>query len=75
MLTVRLDEQLEGRLDSIARARGRTRSELVREVLEQYVERDAYLAECRRQSLLACHSASEQDELDWIEAVQDEGEP
>jgi predicted transcriptional regulator len=41
-LTIRLDAELEADLERIARARHRTKSDLVREVLRRYTTRELY---------------------------------
>lgn len=64
MLGVRLEPQIEASLASIARRTRRTKSDIVREAIGQYVRRndEAYLAEARRQSL---HAAAHDDDGDW----------
>lgn len=70
MLAVRLDEELEARLAALARSRGRSKSDLVRDALERYLNEDAYLAEMRRQSLLAAQADGCADVLDFAAAAQ-----
>lgn len=41
-LTIRLDAKLEADLERIAKARHRTKSDLVREVLRRYTTRELY---------------------------------
>ena len=49
MIAIRLPEEIEGRLDTLARKTGRTKSFYVRQALEEHLEdlEDAYLAEER----------------------------
>lgn len=49
MLTMRLPEELEGRLTGLAKLTGRTKSYYVREALERHLEEmeDVYLADAR----------------------------
>lgn len=51
MLGIRLEPELARRLDWLARATGRPKSDLAREALRSYL--DANVVEARRQSLLA----------------------
>ena len=51
MLGVRLEPELARRLEWLARATGRPKSELAREALRRFL--DANVAEAHRQSLLA----------------------
>ncbi len=55
MLGVRLDDELERRLASVARSQGRSKSDIARDAVRRYVELHdkAFLAEARRQSLRA----------------------
>lgn len=55
MLGVRLDNAAEQQLAALARRTRRTKSDIVREAVTRYVTAhdEAYLAEARRQSLLA----------------------
>lgn len=65
MLGVRLDDDLERRLASVARNQGRSKSDIAREAVRRYVEMhdQAFLAEARRQSLAAAARGwSEEDE-------------
>ena len=56
---VRVEPELEQRLDRLARSLGKSRSACVREAIAQYVERVADGDEARRQSdLIAEHSSS-----------------
>jgi len=51
MLGIRLEPELERRLDWLARATGRPKSDLAREAIRGYLDRN--VEEARRQSLLA----------------------
>lgn len=67
MLGVRLDSDLEERLAAVARTQGRSKSDIAREAVRRYVERhdEAFLAEAKRQSLVAAaHDLHAKDE-DW----------
>lgn len=50
MLAVRVDPGLDARLRALARAQGRSRSEVVREALTRYLEADGYADEFARQA-------------------------
>ena len=54
MLAVRLPEEIEKRIDSLARSTGRTKSFYVREAVVEYLDdlEDFYLAEARRSAPL-----------------------
>ncbi|MGM0575166.1 MAG: antitoxin MazE-like protein [Myxococcota bacterium] len=67
MIGVRLDSEMERALDALARRQGRTRSDIVREALERYLEADELRAEARRQSLLVASDPAEEDAADFIE--------
>ncbi|MEO5937492.1 MAG: ribbon-helix-helix protein, CopG family [Sphingomonas sp.] len=73
MLGVRLDADAERQLAALARRTSRTKSDIVREAVSQYVSAhdDAYLAEARRQSL----RAAKRDDaaiLDMLDAALDD---
>ena len=51
MLGIRLEPDLEGRLDWLSRATGRPKSDLAREAIRGFL--DSNVEEARRQSLLA----------------------
>jgi RHH-type rel operon transcriptional repressor/antitoxin RelB len=51
MLGIRLEPELERRLDWLARATGRPKSDLAREAIRGYL--DSNVEEARRQSILA----------------------
>ena len=67
MLGVRLDSELEERLAAVARTQGRSKSDIAREAVRRYVERhdEAFLAEARRQSLVAADHDRQAGEEDW----------
>ena len=71
MFGVRLDPELDQRLDALARATNRSRSALVREALSRYLDGDSFLAEARRQSLLASAHPQEQEILDMLHSPSD----
>jgi RHH-type rel operon transcriptional repressor/antitoxin RelB len=79
MLGVRLDDDLEQRLTAVARTQGRSKSDIVRDVVRRYVDLhdEAFLAEAKRQSLAAAALGwSEEDEA-WerLGAAWDDPEP
>ncbi|ABB33775.1 CopG domain protein DNA-binding domain protein [Geobacter metallireducens RCH3] len=55
MLAIRLPEEIETRLDSLAKATGRSKSYYVREALVEYLDdlEDIYLAEKRLEDIRA----------------------
>lgn len=71
MLGVRLDDELERRLASVARTQGRSKSDIAREAVRRYVDRHdaAFLAEARRQSLAAAAAESRED-FAFSEAIE-----
>ena len=73
MLGVRLDDDLEARLTSVARTQGRSKSDLARDVIRRYVDlHDAALrAEAKRQSLAAAALDRPEDYSFW-EAIEAE---
>jgi len=69
VLTIRVPKALGQRLASEARRRRRTRSEVVREILETGLAGttgEDRQAEARRQSLLVRDRESEREVLEWI---------
>lgn len=67
MLGVRLDDDLERRLASVARTQGRSKSDIAREAVRRYVDRHdaAFLAEARRQSLRAAERGWTAEDESW----------
>jgi RHH-type transcriptional regulator, rel operon repressor / antitoxin RelB len=67
MLGVRLDDELERRLASVARTQGRSKSDIAREAVRRYVDRydEAYRAEARRQSLRAAERGWTEEDEAW----------
>jgi RHH-type rel operon transcriptional repressor/antitoxin RelB len=67
MLGVRLDNDLERRLASVARNQGRSKSDIAREAVRRYVEMhdQAFLAEARRQSLAAAARGWNEEDEAW----------
>jgi RHH-type rel operon transcriptional repressor/antitoxin RelB len=66
MLGIRLEPELARRLDWLARATGRPKSELAREAIRRYLDSNA--AEARRQSILASRTDDEDmasDDAGW----------
>ncbi len=78
VLTLRVPPDLERRIDSVARQRRRSRSAVLREVLENAFAEAGSRAdpalEARRQSLLVSNRASEREALDFVaDAADDHG--
>lgn len=71
MLGVRLDDDLEQRLASVARSQGRSKSDIAREAVRRYVDlHDAALHdEAKRQSLRAAADDRADDPAFW-EAIE-----
>jgi RHH-type rel operon transcriptional repressor/antitoxin RelB len=66
MLGIRLEPELERRLDWLAHATGRAKSDLAREAIRRYL--DSNVEEARRQSVLASETAVDDltpDESGW----------
>ncbi len=66
MLGIRLEPELERRLDWLADATGRSKSELAREAIRRYLEANA--EEARRQSILASRATESEfvsDDTGW----------
>ncbi len=70
MLGLRLDPELEAALSMTARAEGRTKSQIVRDALQRYIDHHspAFRAEARRQSLNAARRGRTDEDAGW-EAV------
>ena len=62
---VRLDPELERALAAVARQEGRSRSDVVRAALRQYVAGSDVVAEARRQSRIV--RAAEEDEAEVLD--------
>ncbi len=67
MLGVRLDDELERRLTSVARSQGRSKSDIARDAVRRYVDQhdQAFLAEARRQSLAASARGWTREDEAW----------
>jgi RHH-type transcriptional regulator, rel operon repressor / antitoxin RelB len=67
MLGVRLDDELERRLTTVARSQGRSKSDIARDVIRRYVDQHdaAYLAEAKRQSLAAAARGWTEEDEAW----------
>ncbi len=72
MLAVRIDKELDSQLAALAKQKRRSKSELVREALRRYLDHDAWMRECRRQSEVATAGASEDPVDDLLEDAADE---
>jgi gamma-glutamyl:cysteine ligase YbdK (ATP-grasp superfamily) len=75
VVTLRVSRDLDRTIAREARRRRRTRSALVREILERALERGGGgtdpAAEARRQSLLVSRRASEREALEFVDKVAD----
>jgi RHH-type rel operon transcriptional repressor/antitoxin RelB len=60
MLGIRLDPELEARLEALAKQTGRTKSECAREAIRRFLMEQDLVEEARKQSLLV--SADNHDE-------------
>jgi RHH-type rel operon transcriptional repressor/antitoxin RelB len=74
MLAIRLDAQMERRLAALARRQRRTKSQIAREALRQYLEGESLAAEARRQSLHVSRTAAERDAVRFVEHAADTGD-
>ena len=79
MLGVRLDDELEARLTAVARTQGRSKSDIVRDVVRRYVDLhdEVFLAEAKRQSLAAAAEGWTEEDEAWerLGAAWDDPEP
>jgi RHH-type transcriptional regulator, rel operon repressor / antitoxin RelB len=79
MLGVRLDDELERRLTSVARSQGRSKSDIARDAVRRYVDAHdaAYIAEAKRQSLAAAAMGWTEEDEAWerLGAAWDDPEP
>ncbi len=71
MLGVRLDEELERRLEELARRQGRTKSAVARDAIRRYLAGDDLAAEARRQSLNVAGDPVEAEVLDFVGQAAD----
>ena len=71
MIGVRLDEETERAVDALARRHGKTRSEVVRQSLQRYLEADKLASEARRQSLVIARDGVDPEVPDFIEHAVD----
>ena len=77
VVTLRVSRDLDRAIAREARRRRRTRSALLREILERALEGGAGpdpVAEARRQSLLVSGRASEREAIEFVERVADRRE-
>jgi RHH-type rel operon transcriptional repressor/antitoxin RelB len=72
MLGIRLDPELERRLEALARQTGKSKSYHAREALQRYLMENRLPAEARRQSVSVSRRKNEQDALDFIEDAADQ---
>ncbi|MFD1951428.1 ribbon-helix-helix protein, CopG family [Sphingomonas arantia] len=68
MLGIRLNPDLEADLTALARRTHRTKSDVAREAVREYVDRHSLDAEYRRQVALV-HEAQRGSDMDWLEAM------
>lgn len=77
MLGVRIDDDLEQRLSSVARSQGRSKSDIAREAVRRYVDLhdEALRAEARRQSQRAAARGWTREDEEWeaLAAADDDG--
>jgi predicted DNA-binding protein len=73
MIGVRIDEEMERALDAVVKRQGRTRSAVVREALERYLNATDLAEEARRQSLAVGCDTAENDAVRFIEDATDLG--
>jgi RHH-type rel operon transcriptional repressor/antitoxin RelB len=71
MLGIRLDAELEAGLSALARRTQRTKSDVAREAVREYLERHSLDVEYRRQVALV-HEAQKGTDLDWLDAMTDD---
>ncbi|MGD8589169.1 MAG: DUF3018 family protein [Chromatiales bacterium] len=71
MLAIRLEDELDQKLTAIAKQRGITKSDLVREAIRRYLSEDELASEARRQSLLVSGHEAEEETLEFIEHATD----
>jgi predicted transcriptional regulator len=67
VLGVRVEPELERRLDQLAQQLGKTRSACIRDAISQYLSRHGDASEARRQSEYLC----QQEPPHWSEQVPD----
>ena len=63
--------ELDQKLTAIAKQRGVTKSNLVREVIRHFLSEDELASEARRQSLLVSNQEGEEETLEFIESLAD----
>jgi len=71
MFGIRLEEELDHKLATIAKQRGLTKSDLVREAIRRFLDENGLASEARRQSLLVSGRKGEEEALDSIEHTAD----
>lgn len=74
MFGIRLEPELDLKLTALARKRGKTKSDLVREAIRQFLLENDLVVEAQRQSLRVSKAGDEQDALDFIENASDFGQ-
>ena len=71
MFGIRLEEDLDLKLTAIARQRGLTKSDMVREAISRFLNENELASEARRQSLLASSQEEAEDVMEFIEHTAD----
>lgn len=72
MLALRIDKELEQQLAALARHKRRSKSDLVREALRRYLDDDAWLRECQRQSRAASQADAQSSVDDLLDDAADD---
>lgn len=73
MIGIRIDPDLQRRLDAAARRQGRTKSAIVREAVRRYLTDTDLEDEARRQSLRVSGDSAERDAVRFVEDAVDLG--
>ncbi len=71
MFGIRLEEELDHKLAAIAKLRGLTKSDLVREAIRRFLNENELVSEARRQSLLVSGHKGEEETMEQIEHMVD----
>lgn len=71
LLGLRLDSDMEQRLGRFAMETRRSKSEIAREAVREYLDRHAMDAELQRQ-LSVIAAADDDDDLFWLDAMHDD---
>lgn len=71
MFGIRLEDELDHKLAAIAKQRGLTKSDLVREAIRRFLNENELASEARRQSLLVSGRKGEEETLEYMEHTAD----